>query len=280
MYFQEMKNFPENWIKSFPVPDEYSHKYTRGSAVVFGAPSLTGATRLVASACARLCGAVSVCAPNGTGDIYRTSLPAHIMVRDFKDGQPQDYFSDKRVKSVIAGSGGGYGDDFFRRLEFQAWEQDHLNALVLDAEGFKALRGVDFDKLAEDTTVSTIVTPHEGEFEFVFPDIKGDRIDRAREAAKHINAVIVLKGAQTIIAMHGRETVINETASPYLATAGSGDVLSGIIGGLTASGMPAFEAACAGVWLHGRASEMLGAGMVASDIVEIIPKTLKEVLGI
>ena len=93
-------------------------------------------------------------------------------------------------------------------------------------------------------------------------------------------AVIVLKGAETLIAQSGRITVCNDGASPYLATAGSGDVLSGMISGLMAQGMPIFEAVCAAVWMHGNSSLRLGCGLVASDIVKIIPKLLKEMLGI
>ena len=281
-------NTPDLWIHNFPQPDENSHKYKRGSSVIFGAPSLTGSSRLSASACSRLCGAVTVCAPQGTGDIYRTSLPPQIMVRDFQGDIPEYYFSDYRVKSLIAGPGGGYGDEFLRNIAYRAWEQKHLNGLVLDAEGFKAWRGDLIEGFSAFVNIPTIVTPHEGEFEYVFgaaserhQDImQGEPIERAQKAAEFLNAIVVLKGHETIIAMAGRDPVVNKNASPYLATAGSGDVLSGMIGGLLAAGMLPFDAACAAVWIHGETSKICGPGMVASDISEKIPKVLKEMLGI
>ncbi len=280
-------NTPDLWIDSYPHPDKNSHKYSRGSTIVFGAATLTGATRLCASASSRLCGAVTVCAPLGTGEIYRSSLPPQIMVRDFQDDKPEHYFSDKRITSVIVGCGGGYGDQFFQNTAYRAWEQKHLNGLVLDAEGFKAWRGNMIEDFAAFVRRPTIVTPHEGEFEYVFGSadrhqhiMQGDKLERAQKAANLLDAIIVLKGYETVIAEKGREPVINKKASPYLATAGSGDVLAGIIGGLVAAGMPPFNAACAGVWIHGETSQICGAGMVASDIIEKIPKVLKEMLGI
>ncbi|MDH5722570.1 MAG: NAD(P)H-hydrate dehydratase [Alphaproteobacteria bacterium] len=277
-------NAPENWIKNYPLPQKSDHKYKRGHAVIFGAPSLTGATRLCASACARFAGLTSVVATEESADIYRAALPAHIMVRSSTGEKIESHFTDERITAVIAGCGGGFDDEFFRNIAYRAWEQKHLKGLVLDAEGFKAWSGDMVEEFMAFERIPTIVTPHEGEFNYVFDGRKdvlsGSRAEQAQKAAELLHAIVVLKGAETIIAAVGQETVINKNAPPFLATAGSGDVLAGMIGGLVAQGMPLFDAACAAVWMHGEAANMLGAGLVASDLPEILPKVLQEVLGI
>ena len=280
-------NTPENWIKKYPLPQEGDHKYKRGHAVIFGAPSLTGATRLCASSCARFAGLTSVVAPEETGGIYRTAFPAHIMVRDSAGKKIESHFIDERVSAVIAGCGGGFDHDFFRNIAYRAWEQKHLKGLILDADAFKAWNGDLIEDFSAFEKLPTIVTPHEGEFNYVFGKsarhkdvLSGSRIEQAQKAAELLSAIVVLKGPETIIAQKNREPVINKNAPPYLATAGSGDVLAGMIGGLVAQGMVPFDAACAAVWIHGEAANILGVGLVASDLPEIFPKVFQEVLGI
>ena len=116
-----------------------------------------------------------------------------------------------------------------------------------------------------------VLTPHEGDFSRVF-DGAGSREDRARGAALRSGAVVLLKGSETVIASPTGELVINPPASPHLATAGSGDVLAGIITGLLAQGMAPFDAACAGVWVHSEIGKRLGIGMIADDMPEDIPR--------
>lgn len=250
------KNTPDLWLKHFPQKKADTHKYDYGHAVVYGADELTGATRLAAGACARIgAGLTSVLCNPHAGDVYRSSLPAHIMVRENLD------WRDERVSARLYGPGG-----------VPQGAKISLNRpLVLDADAVFCCPEV--------LNENTVLTPHEGEFAQAFPDIEGSREDKAVSTAKEIGAVMVLKGHETVVAHPDGRICVNEHASSYLATAGSGDVLAGMITGLLAQGMPAFEASCAAVWVHGDAALKFGPGLVASDLIDIIPKVLQEELG-
>ena len=143
--------------------------------------------------------------------------------------------------------------------------------LVLDADAIRLW--------PTQTARTCIVTPHEGEFDRYFEGYTGDTETRAMEAAATSGAIIVLKGPQTVIAAPDRKTVLNTTASPYLAKAGTGDVLAGLITGLLAQGMPAFDAACAGVWIHGQAGARIGPGLIPQDIFSEIRSILADLIG-
>ncbi|HBR67866.1 MAG TPA: NAD(P)H-hydrate dehydratase [Rhodospirillaceae bacterium] len=245
-------NNPDLWRGTFPRKRPDGHKYDSGLVQIFGAPKLTGATRLAAESCARVgAGLVCVLAPKGTGDIYRASLPAHILVYD------SDFWKE-RVSARLYGPGG------------LAVKPDYKSKIptVLDADALYELPGT----LGE----NFILTPHEGEFAHAFPDIQGTKIEKAQVAAKLTGAVMVLKGPETVITHPDGRTVVNTNATPALATAGSGDVLAGMIAGLVAQGMPPFEAACAAVWIHGEAAKRFGPGLVASDLPDLIPAVLRD----
>ena len=246
-------NHPDLWKSALLSRDKDAHKYDNGHAVIYGAPEFTGATRLAACACARVgAGLTSVLAPSDVVNVYRSSLPAHIMVRDNMG------WDDDRVSAKLYGSGGLAVDPVY----------DEGVPTVLDADALA--------KLPERLPAHYILTPHEGEFSRAFPDVKGEKSARAVKAAQQLGAIIVLKGASTIIAHPDGRIVVNTHASDDLASAGSGDVLAGMITGLLAQAIEPFDAACAGVWMHGEAAIRFGRGMVASDISEIIPKILQD----
>ncbi len=255
-----IKNVPDLWLSDFPRrtagEQADSHKYDYGHVLVYGAPELTGATRLAAEACARMgAGLVSVLSCSARADVFRVALPAHILVRD------DLLWNDARVTARLYGCG-GLVDGLRISLN---------RPVVLDAGAL--------DALPEGLDARAVLTPHEGEFARVFPDIEGTRGERALLAARRSGAVVVLKGAGTVVAHPDGRVAVNEHDTPYLASAGTGDVLAGMIVGLLGQGVPSFEAACAAVWMHGECGLQAGCGLVASDFSALIPKVLKEVLG-
>ena len=252
-----MENSPDLWRNDLQFRHNDGHKYNYGSAIIYGAPELTGATRLAAESCARMgTGLVTVLAPKDTGDIYRASLPAHILVRD------DVKYTDDKITAKLYGPGGlGVKIDFQSDIP-----------TILDADALT--------NLPEHLPEHFILTPHEGEFDRTFPDIKGHtKVERAQNAAQKTGCHIVLKGGQTVIAAPNEETAVNTHASPWLATAGTGDVLAGMITGLVAQGLPIFKACCAAVWIHGECGLRAEPYLVASDLETHIKPVLEKIMA-
>ena len=273
--FAALENHPDIWKERFPHKKSDDHKYKHGHAVIIGAAKMTGATRLAAEACARIgAGLTTVIAPREAGEIYRRTLPPHVIVEDRKNGL-SGHLSDERRNAVLIGPGTGLEN--VRALQGDVF--DVLNSkkfTVLDADAITAFNN-DREKFYNSLNKNCILTPHEGEFVRLFPDLKGLKTERAQRAAQLTGAIIVLKGPDTVIAAPDGRLAINTNAPPWLATAGTGDVLAGLITGLAAQDMELFAAACAAVWIHGEAARLFGEGLVASDIVGKIHEVLLEI---
>jgi NAD(P)H-hydrate epimerase len=179
--------------------------------------------------------------------------------------------ADSRYTACLIGPGAGVGD--------ATRAQAHLmlasgKAVLLDADAITTF-ATRPEELFTAIKHACVLTPHEGEFKRLF-SFEGDKLSRARRAAKASGAVIVLKGSDTVIAAPDGRAAINSNAPPTLATAGSGDVLGGLILGLLAQGMDAFAAACAAVWMHGAAASAFGPGLLAEDLPDLIPAVLRQ----
>jgi ADP-dependent NAD(P)H-hydrate dehydratase / NAD(P)H-hydrate epimerase len=343
------QNAPELWQGWLPRVRLDSHKYTRGHAVVVsGPPHATGAARLGARGALRMgAGLVTVASPLPSVAANAVHLTA-IMIAPFSapDGLAE-VLADKRKNAVLIGPGCGVGTDTRRMVEIAlasdaavVLDADALTSFAPEKDEVQSLKGVGFlgatkpNHVAEPSALfaligakpgpivemstgktwekprQVVLTPHEGEFKRLFPDIaavgwaepakpniagigadvghqpegasaqptfqrKPSKLDRARAAAARSGAVVILKGPDTVIAAPDGRAAINDNAPPWLATAGSGDVLAGFVTGLLAQGMPAFEAACAAVWLHGECANQFGPGLIAEDIPEQLPKVLR-----
>lgn len=263
-------NDPTLWDAARPRPGHAAHKYSRGHALVLGGWPMSGAGRLSARAAARVgAGLVTVAVPPAGLATYAATLESQI-VRPLDDPAGLDaLLQDRRFTGLLIGPGAGVTAATRRSVlrllaaaRATVLDADALTACAEDPAGlFAAIRG------------PTVLTPHEGEFSRLFP-VEGDKLARARAAAAKSGAVVVLKGADTVVAAPDGRAAINANAPPTLATGGTGDVLSGLILGLLAQGMPAFEAAAAAVWLHGAAAASFGPGLLASDLPDLIPGVL------
>lgn len=269
-------NVPALWQNLLRFPQADDHKYARGHAfVVSGAMAATGAARLAAAGALRAgAGAVTVASPPDAVLVNSAHLTA-IMVRSF-DGPAalSELLSDPRPKSIVIGPGNGVGQHTRENVE-AALASDA--AVVLDADALTSFKDAPkaLFSLIQGRAKPVVMTPHDGEFSRLF-SAEGSRLDRAREAAAESGVVLVLKGSDSVIAAPDGRAAINSNAPPDLATAGSGDVLAGVIAGLLAQGLPGFEAAAAGVWIHGAAGESFGRGLIAEDLPGAIPLILRK----
>jgi hydroxyethylthiazole kinase-like uncharacterized protein yjeF len=252
-------NLPELWC--LPIPGAESHKYARGHVTVLGGATMTGASRLAADAARRGGAGLVTIAANGRGDIYRSGSPGLLV----SDAALAELLEDKRRHVWVCGP--GLGPDAARAALPVLLSAGR--SVVADADVFTAFAG-NPDALCG----AAVLTPHSGEFARAFGDPGVDRIAAARAAAARTDAVVLLKGADTIIASPDGRVAINASAPPWLATAGAGDVLAGLIAGLLAQGMPAWEAAAAGAYLHGRAAALAGPGLVVEDLLPALSQAI------
>ena len=285
---QTFDNVPPLWAGHFPRPQHGGHKYDRGHAVVASGPSWsTGAARLAARGALRAgAGLVTIVSPWEALAVNAASNLA-IMVRPV-DGADEltGFLSDRRLNAFAIGPGMGVGEETCARvLAALAGER----AVVLDADAITSFAG-EPRRLARaliersHAAQSAVLTPHEGEFSRFFGALDdrtkiGTKLERARLAAKLVDAIVLLKGADTVVAAPDGRAAIASNAPAYLATAGAGDVLTGITVGLLAQGMPPFEAAAAATWLHGQAASSFGPGLISEDLPECLPKVYQALLA-
>ena len=269
------------WLSHLPRPRLDGHKYTRGHAVVVsGGIEMSGAARLCARGALRVgAGLVTVASPPDALQAHAAQLNATLLKTGTAPADIAQLLADTRFTAIGIGPGLGRADQAMEQVMAVVASNA---AVMLDADALTvaaASPGLLFRAIAARTR-PVVLTPHEGEFKRLFPDVTGSKLERARAAAKTSGGIVLLKGPDTVIASPDGRAAINENAPPWLATAGSGDVLAGFVTGLLAQGMPAYEAACAAVWLHGECANGFGPGLIAEDIPEALPEVLAKLLAI
>jgi ADP-dependent NAD(P)H-hydrate dehydratase / NAD(P)H-hydrate epimerase len=280
------ENIPELWRTQFPVPRLDGHKYNRGHAVIVSGPSWsTGAARLAGRGALRAgAGLVTIASPREALTVNAAANLA-VMVRPI-DGAAElaGLLADRRFNAIALGPGLGVGAASCD-LVLAALNGDR--AVVLDADALTSFAATP-ERLATALKIrqkwATILTPHEGEFLRYFGALDsqtkvGSKLERARLAATLTGVTVLLKGADTVVAMPDGRASIAANAPAFLATAGAGDVLAGMTAGLLAQGMPAFDAASAAVWLHGEAANAFGPGLISEDLPETLPAVLRTLVA-
>lgn len=279
------RNAPALWREHFPRPRLDGHKYTRGHAIALsGGIDSTGAARLAARGALRAgAGLVTIASPRGALVVNAVTSLA-VMVRAVDDApELAEFLADARRNVVVLGPGGGVGP---RMREHVLAALKAGPAVVLDADALTSFAGElpALTAAIKAREAPVLLTPHEGEFGRLFSAMKEvvdapSKLARARAAAAATGAVVLLKGGDTVVAAPDGRAAIADNASAWLATAGSGDVLAGFCAGLLAQQVPAFEAACAAVWLHGEAGTEAGPGLVSEDLPEALPAVYRRLLA-
>ena len=277
-------NAPAVWGEALPRPNAASHKYARGAVLVLsGSGHHTGAARLAARSALRAgAGIVSVASPPDAVAINSAHLTA-VMVAPFANAREfEALIADERRRAIVLGPGAGVGPTLRKLVAAALTRPAKQRTIVLDADALTSFAGdaVRLAALIKRGGHEAVMTPHEGEFAKLFegaPDVRldDDKLARARAAARLMGAVVLVKGADTVVAAPDGRATIGWNLPPWLATAGSGDVLSGLVAGLSAQEMAAFEAASAAVWLHGACGRAAGPGLIAEDLPEALPGVLR-----
>jgi hydroxyethylthiazole kinase-like uncharacterized protein yjeF len=278
------ENIPRFWRKSFPVPRVDGHKYGRGHAIVVsGEIAATGAARMSARGALRAgAGLVTLASPRDALAVNASALTAVMLQSIDTAVEFAELWTDKRLNAGVIGPGAGVGD---RTCDFVLTALSAQRGLVLDADALTSFAQAPdrlFEAIKSSQHRQVVLTPHEGEFPRLFSDLSNkhplrSKLERVRAAAERSGAIVLLKGADTVVASPDGRATIAANAPPWLATAGAGDVLAGMIAGLLAQGTPAFEAACIGVWMHGEAGGEAGPGLIAEDLTEVLPAVFRRI---
>jgi NAD(P)H-hydrate epimerase len=269
------ENEPAIWFKSLPTLDRASNKYTRGHVLLSGGYPMTGAARMAARAAMRSgAGLATIAVSTDAFPIYAAALES-IMVQPLaEEADFPRLLQDARFSACLIGPGAGKGDTTRNRVHEILKSS---RPTVLDADAISVFAD-DPQALFQAVEGPCVLTPHEGEFKRLFT-LKGSKLERARQAAVQSGCIVILKGADTIIAAPDGRARINSNAPPSLATAGSGDILAGLVLGLLGQRVEAFDAASAAVWIHGAAAAIFGPGLIAEDLPDLIPRVLVQLHG-
>ncbi|MBX3598614.1 MAG: NAD(P)H-hydrate dehydratase [Rhizobiaceae bacterium] len=278
------ENLPALWSAVLLQPGYDSYKYSRGHVGVFsGGPASTGAARMSAMAAARAgAGAVTMLSPASALAVNAAHLTSIILRRIDGARDVEAFIEERNPAAFVIGPGLGATPETSALVEAVLAPRSEVMT-VLDADALTIISGASakwFSILKTRVAPAAVLTPHEGEFRRLFPDIYSDgqlsKLEKARLAAARSNSVVVYKGPDTVISDAQGRAAINTNGSPLLASAGSGDVLAGIIAGFASQGMPSFEAACAAVWAHAEAASIHGPGLIAEDLPSMLPKVLTQ----
>ncbi|HIV70175.1 MAG TPA: NAD(P)H-hydrate dehydratase [Candidatus Aquabacterium excrementipullorum] len=287
---QAWENSPALWLARWSAPSGMTHKYRRGHVIVLGGARMVGAGRLAARAAGRIgAGMTTLAVPGSAWPVYAAGvmstmvhpLPDHA-VSSFLESWT-DLLAPSRWAAAVLGPGALTGlpepaQATLRSLVLTALQAPGGRPLVLDADAltaFEASPELLFDAIVQSES-PVVLTPHEGEFQRLFGPGDQGKLERTRDAARRSGAVVLHKGADTVIAAPDGRAAVNTNAPAWLATAGAGDVLAGLIGGLLAQGLPAWKAACAAAWVHGACARAFGPGLLAEDLPEQVPALLRD----
>ena len=275
---ETVENGPDLWLPRFPWPTAASHKHARGRLIVVSGDAWsTGAARLAARAGLRIgAGLVTIYSPQEALAANAAHLEA-VMLKPFDTDLELEQAGDTVDAAVIGPAAGITETTLLNTLALARTGA----ALVIDADAITVFRD-DPEELFSVLDRDDVLTPHPGEFERLFPGLlkaSANRIEAARKAAEKAGTVVLLKGPDTVIAAPDGRAAVNLNAPPWLATAGSGDVLAGFVGGLISQGMESFLAACAGAWIHAEAGELHGPGLISEDLPGLAPAVLRRLYG-
>ncbi|HEX9169570.1 MAG TPA: NAD(P)H-hydrate dehydratase [Roseiarcus sp.] len=281
---QAFVNAPAVWRETLPHANAESHNYARGAVLVLsGAAHRTGAARLAARSALRAgAGIVTLASPPDAVAVNAAHLTAVVVAPFASASEFEALLADERRRAIALGPGAGVGPALRKLVAAALTRPAEGRTIVLDADALTSFAGdaTRLKALIVRGSHSVVLTPHEGEFARLFegaPEVRleDDKLTRARAAARTMGAVVLIKGADTVVAAPDGRATIGFDLPSWLATAGSGDVLSGLVAGLAAQGMPAFEAASAAVWLHGACGRAVGPGLIAEDLAEALPGVLR-----
>ncbi len=270
-------NEPSLWLEALPTLMPETHKYQRGHATICaGDPQKGGAAKLAALAALRIgAGLVTINAPQNWINVHAANLMSVMC----EEGDAAVKLKDPRRTASLIGPGYGFAAEITRKHTLALLATG--GHIILDADALTAFETAPdtlFAAIKSKSSGVAVLTPHDGEYQRLFPDLKdSSKIIRAQQAAQRSGVIIVLKGADTIIAAPDGTTAININAPAWLATAGTGDVLAGMITGALAQKGAPFETICAACFLHGRLGQRAGRGLIAEDLPDLIPETLQEI---